>query len=476
VFGRHGVFPPLFLKNEILRLPGIETGFDNLLTMNPPASAKLYRTIGLRLLPILFVAYLINFLDRVNIGFANLSMSASLGMDSAAYGFGAGLFFIGYFLFEVPSNLALYRFGARIWITRIVFSWGILTTLTAFITLPWQFYTLRFLLGAAEAGFFPGIVLYLTWWYPSAMRARILAIFLSAIAATGILGGPVSGMILSSSQGWLGMADWQWLFLLEGTPCFLVAAWIFFALPNKPADAPWLDAESKRFVEDELRAEENERHRMGAPESALSGLCQPTVWKLCAIYFCQAMGLYGITFWLPEVVKELGWKSPLQIGFITAIPWTIAVVLMLVFSAISDRTGARRVPAMVAAVMGAAGFFLCLAFENPFADLAAISFAAGGVLSLIAISWSFPAALLSGAAAASGIALINSVGNLGGFCSPTLIGLLEKRTGNLDNGMLLTGAFLTLAGILYYAFRSLEPPASRAMGKSGDPTVSQPIP
>ena len=206
--------------------------------MNNP---KLYRTISLRVLPVLFVSFLFNFLDRVNVGFANLSMSATLGMDSAAYGFGAGLFFVGYFLFEVPSNLALYRFGARIWIARIVFSWGVLTTLTAFVSHPWQFYTLRFLLGAAEAGFFPGIILYLTWWYPSAMRARIQAVFLSAIAVTGILGGPVSGLIMNSSQGWLGMADWQWLFLLEGTPCFLVAVWIFCALPDKPADARWLD-------------------------------------------------------------------------------------------------------------------------------------------------------------------------------------------------------------------------------------------
>ena len=421
------------------------------------SSAQLYRVIGLRLLPILFVSYLINFLDRVNVGFANLSMSATLGMDSAAYGFGAGLFFVGYFLFEVPSNLALYRFGARIWIARIVFSWGVLTTLTAFVSHPWQFYALRFLLGSAEAGFFPGIILYLTWWYPSPMRARIQAIFLSAIAVTGILGGPVSGLILNSAQGWLGLADWRWLFLIEGAPCFLVAVWIFCALPDKPADARWLDEKSKQFVEGELRAEECERHRMGAPESALSGLCQPAVWKLCAIYFCQAMGLYGITFWLPEVVKELGWKNPLQIGFVTAIPWSIAVVLMLLFSTLSDRFGARRVPAIAAAAMGSAGFILCSAFQNPFADIAAISFGAGGVLSLIAITWSFPSAILSGAAAASGIALINSVGNLGGFCSPTLIGILVKRTGNLDDGMLLTGAFLALAGVLLFAFKSLEP-------------------
>ena len=422
--------------------------------MNNP---KLYRTISLRVLPVLFVSFLFNFLDRVNVGFANLSMSATLGMDSAAYGFGAGLFFVGYFLFEVPSNLALYRFGARIWIARIVFSWGVLTTLTAFVSHPWQFYTLRFLLGAAEAGFFPGIILYLTWWYPSAMRARIQAVFLSAIAVTGILGGPVSGLIMNSSQGWLGMADWQWLFLLEGTPCFLVAVWIFCALPDKPADARWLDDGSKMLVEGALRAEEDDRHRLGAPESAMSGIRNTSVWKLCAIYFCQAMGLYGITFWLPEVIKELGWKNPVQIGFITAIPWTVAVILMLLFSTISDRFRARRVPAIVAAAIGSAGFILCAVFQSPFADIAAISLGAGGVLSLIAITWSFPSAILSGAAAAAGIALINSVGNLGGFCSPTLIGILVKRTGNLDDGMILTGIFVALAGVLLFVFKSLEP-------------------
>lgn len=423
--------------------------------MNP--SAKLYRTIGARLLPILFVSYFINFLDRVNVGFANLSMSASLGMDAAAYGFGAGLFFVGYFLFEVPSNLALYRFGARIWIARIVFSWGILTSLTALVAHPWQFYALRFLLGAAEAGFFPGIVLYLTWWYPSAMRARIMALFLSAIAVAGIFGGPISGWILTSSEGWSGLAGWQWLFLLEGAPCFLVAAWVFFALPDRPRDARWLAPADRKLVEEALQEEEEARRRMGAPDSALSGLRQPSVWKLCAIYFCQAMGLYGISFWLPEVVKELGWKTPLQIGFVTAIPWTVAVVLMFIFSALSDRFHARRVPAIAAAIMGAAGFILCAVFDNPFSDLAMISLGAGGVLSLIAITWSFPAALLSGAAAASGIALINSVGNLGGFCSPTLIGLLINRTGSTDDGMILTGAFLALAGLLLYIFKSLEP-------------------
>ncbi|MEO6054864.1 MAG: MFS transporter [Chthoniobacterales bacterium] len=418
----------------------------------PPRTAT-YRKISFRLLPILFLSYFFNFLDRVNVGFADLSMGESLHMNKAAFGFGAGMFFIGYFIFEVPSNLALYRFGARKWIARIVFSWGILTTLTAFIHASWQFTVLRFLLGAAEAGFFPGMILYLTWWYPSAMRVRIVAALLSAIAVAGLLGGPLSGWIMEYFNGHWGLADWRWLFLIEGLPCFLLAVWIFFALPDRPRSANWLSDEEKNTLEATMFAEEQERNAQGAPTLVHQSLRSSMVWKFCILYFWQAMGLYGVAFWLPSIVKEFGWNEPLQIGLLSAIPWAAAVVLMFAFGYSSDRTQERKWHAIAAAVMGGCGFIFCGLCTNVWGDLIGLCFGAGGVIALISISWSLPAALLSGAAAAAGIALINSFGNLGGFVSPTLIGFVATRTGNMDFGLYLTGGCLFLAAAMLLTFR-----------------------
>ncbi|MEO8206181.1 MAG: MFS transporter [Chthoniobacterales bacterium] len=417
-----------------------------------PASAT-YRKISLRLLPILFVSYFFNFLDRVNVGFADLSMGESLHMNKAAFGFGAGMFFIGYFIFEVPSNLALYRFGARKWIARIVFSWGILTTLTAFIQTSWHFTALRFLLGAMEAGFFPGMILYLTWWYPSAMRARIVAALLSAIAIAGLLGGPLSGWIMEYFHGYWGMENWRWLFLIEGMPCFFIALWIFFALPDRPRAAKWLSEEEKDSLEAVMLDEEQERSRQGAPMLAREGLRSPVVWKLCLLYFWQAMGLYGVAFWLPSIIKEFGWKEPFQIGLLSAIPWAVAVILMFAFGYSSDRKQERKWHAIAAAIMGGCGFIFCGLCPNVWGDLIGLCLGAGGVMAIISISWSLPAALLSGAAAASGIALINSFGNLGGFVSPTLIGFVADKTGNMDFGLYLTGGCLFLAAAMLLIFR-----------------------
>ncbi|MEO6846295.1 MAG: MFS transporter [Chthoniobacterales bacterium] len=416
-------------------------------------SPSLYRKVTLRLMPILFISYFVNFLDRVNVGFANLSMGKSLGMDQAAFGLGAGMFFVGYFFFEVPSNLALYRFGARKWIARIVFSWGILTTLTAFIHTTWQFSVLRFLLGAAEAGFFPGMILYLTWWYPSVLRVRMVAFLLSAVAIAGLLGGPLSGWIMQYFNGHFGLEDWRWLFLIEGLPCFVLAFWIFFALPDRPGDARWLNDKEKNAIETALQVEEVERSHRGAPVHALQSLGSPTVWKLCLLYFWQAMGLYGVAFWLPSIVKEFGWTGDFKIGLLSAIPWAGAVLMMFIFGYSSDRMQERKWHAFIAALIGGSGFIFCGVCANVWGDLVGLSFGAGGVMALISISWSFPSALLSGAAAASGIALINSCGNLAGFVSPTLIGWVADRTKNMDFGLYLTGSSLFLAAIMLLIFR-----------------------
>ena len=417
-----------------------------------------YLRISRRLLPILFFSYLVAYINRVHVSFAKPAMMSSLGLDDAAYGFGAGLFFIGYFLCEVPSNVILYRFGARRALARIIFSWGVISAATAFVRTGWQYDAIRFVLGAAEAGFFPGIILYLTWWYPSAVRTRIIAYFITAIPVAGLVGGPVSGWIMQSMSGISGLQNWQWLFLLEGASCFLIGYWVLAALPERPQNAAWLSAEDRRFVESELRQEADLRAAGGASEHPWSVFKLPTAWILCALYFCNMMGLYGLTFWLPTIVKNLGWHTQTQIGFVSAIPWLAAVIFMIGYGIHSDRTQERRFHAAAAALIGAAGFALCgWLNQNAWGGLAAISVAAAGVMSLMAVAWSMPSALLGGAAAASGIALINSCGNLGGYVSPTWIGKIIVHTGSHSAGQYLTAGFMLLAAGILFACPSLQP-------------------
>ncbi len=269
-----------------------------------------YLRISRRLLPILFCSYLVAYINRVHVSFAKPEMMSSLRLDDAAYGFGAGLFFIGYFFFEIPSNMILYRFGARRSLARIILSWGVISAATAFVRSEWQYDAIRFVLGAAEAGFFPGIILYLTWWYPSAVRTRITAYFITAIPVAGLVGGPISGWIMQSMNGTGGLKNWQWLFLFEGAPCFLIGYWVVTALPERPQDAVWLSADDRQFVERELAQDVSLRRTAAASERPLSVFKLPTAWVLCALYFCNMMGLYGLTFWLPTFVKNLGWQTP----------------------------------------------------------------------------------------------------------------------------------------------------------------------
>ncbi len=421
-----------------------------------------YIRVSRRLVPILFFGYLVAYINRVHVSFAKPAMMSSLRLDDAAYGLGAGLFFIGYFLFEVPSNIALYRYGARKTLARIILSWGVISAAMAFVHTAWQYFAIRFVLGAAEAGFFPGIILYLTWWYPSAVRTRIIAYFITAIPVAGLVGGPLSGWIMQAMNGVGHLKNWQWLFLLEGAPCFLIGWWVLVALPERPQSAVWLSAEDRQFVEDAQREEARLRPNIGASENPWGVFFLPTAWKLCGLYFCVMMGLYGLTFWLPEIVKNLGWSTPLEVGFISAIPWLVAVVFMILYGIHSDRTQERRWHAFVAALLGGAGFVLC-ALLNSYAwlALAAISVAAAGVMSLMAVQWSMPSGLLGGAAAASGIALINSCGNLGGFVSPTLIGQINERAGSRLAGQYLTAFFMFVAAAILYFCRSLQPPRQR---------------
>jgi MFS family permease len=418
---------------------------------------SLYRRISIRILPILFCCYLINYIDRVNVSFAQLRISTSLGIGPAAYGFGAGLFFIGYFFLQVPSNLFLHRIGARNCISLIMLLWGAVSASTAFVRNEWEFYVIRFLLGAAEAGFFPGVILYLTWWYPAAVRVRVVALFLTAIPVAGLLGGPVSGWILDNVRS-SGFQDWQWLFILEGLPCLLIALWVFRCLPDHPRDARWLSEADRRKLETALQEEALQRSATGSgADSAAKAFWHPLVWKLCLLYFCTMMGLYGLTFWLPQVIKALGWPGALQIGLLSAIPWLAAVVFMLLLGARSDERQERRLHCGFAAAAGAIGFAFCGFAHSGLIGLAAISLAAAGVMGMMAVQWSLPSNLLGGSAAAAGIALVNSFGNLGGFVSPTLIGQITKVTGNQTWGLFATAAILAFAAAVLVCSPSLEP-------------------
>jgi MFS family permease len=422
----------------------------------PPTTPD-FRRISVRILPILFCCYLINYIDRVNVSFAQLHIAQALNIGPGAYGFGAGLFFIGYFFLQVPSNLLLHRIGARKCISLIMLIWGLISASTAFVQTEGQFYVIRFLLGASEAGFFPGVILYLTWWYPAALRVRVLAIFLTAIPVAGLIGGPLSGYILENAQG-AGLQDWQWLFILEGIPCVLMAGWVFISLPASPREALWLPAAERRQLEDVLQEETRQRSAGGvATDSAARAFLHPLVWKLCLLYFCTMMGLYGLSFWLPQIIKALGWSGSLQIGLLSAVPWLVAVIFMLLWGSHSDRQQERRKHCALAAVIAAVGFALCGAVPSGGVGLAAISVAAAGVMGMMAVQWSLPSNLLSGSAAAAGIALVNSFGNLGGFVSPTLIGRITDATGNQNYGLYTTAAILLFAAVLLWISPSLEP-------------------
>lgn len=420
----------------------------------------LYRRISLRLLPILFCCYLANYIDRVNVSFAKTHIAASLGLSDTAYGLGAGLFFVGYFFFQVPSNLLLDRIGARRAITLIILLWGVISAGGAFVRSEEQFYAQRLVLGAAEAGFFPGVILYLTRWYPSALRARIFALFLTAIPVAGLIGGPLSGLILEHVHG--GLESWQWLFILEGLPGLLLAAWVWRCLPDQPVDARWLSPAERSQLEADLRDDAARAHPTAPPgESTLRSLLHPLVAQLCLLYFCTMMGLYGLSFWIPQIIRGLGWQGDLRVGLLSAIPWGIAVVFMIYLGGRSDRRGERRRHAAFAGVLAALGFALCGWLDTGLAGLAAVALAASGVMGLMAVQWSLPGALLRGTAAAAGIALVNSFGNLGGFVSPFVLGKLSEATGTARWGLLLTAASLALAATLLLLNPKLEPRTQR---------------
>ena len=399
-----------------------------------------------RHVPFLFVCYVLAYLDRVNVGFAQLKMGADLHFSNAVYGLGAGIFFIGYFLLEVPSNLVLRRVGARRWIARIMITWGIVSSLFMFVDSATSFYVLRFVLGAAEAGFFPGVIYYLTLWFPAPRRARIVALFMTAIAVSGIVGGPVSGWILKDLEQAFGLKGWQWLFLLEGIPSVVVGLCVLGWLDDDIASADWLSADEKSALRDEIDAEHGAKESM----TLARALMDPRVLLMALIYFCIVMGLYGIGFWLPQLIKAAGVTDVLSIGLVTAVPYGVGAVAMIFAGHSSDRRGERRWHLVVPALFGAAGVIASarIGADNTVAAIAALSVGTAGILAALPLFWSLPTALLSGVAAAGGIALINSFGNLAGFVSPSMVGMIKDATGSTLYGMYALGACLVLAAIL----------------------------
>jgi len=408
-----------------------------------------YAKVTLRLLPFLFICYVAAYLDRVNIGFAKLQMLSDLHFSEAVYGLGAGVFFIGYFLFEVPSNMLLHRLGARLWISRIMVSWALVSAATMLVTTPTAFYVLRFLLGVAEAGFFPGIVLYLTYWYPSARRGRMNALFMTGIPIAGVLGGPLSGWIMHAFGGVHGLANWQWLFLLEALPSLALGIATPFVLPNGIRSASWLDAREKQLLEDRLAGDP----QAGSEASLRSVMADVRVWRLAAIYFCCMMGLYGVSFYLPTLIAAAGVDDALDVGLLTAIPYAVAVASMILLARSSDRHNERRWHLAAASIAGAAGLYAStLCGSELVLGLIALSLGTAGVLSTMPVFWTWPSSVLAGTAAAAGIAMINSIGNLAGFVSPSIIGWMKDLTHSTNAGLwvvavaLLLGAALALLG------------------------------
>ncbi|MBA2812977.1 MFS transporter [Streptomyces sp. KM273126] len=387
-----------------------------------------YRKVVRRIVPFLILCYVVSYLDRVNVGFAKLQMSDDLGFSEAAYGLGAGLFFIGYFFFEVPSNLMLQRVGARRWIARIMITWGLVSASFVFVTNEATFYVLRFLLGAAEAGFYPGVILYCTYWFPSHRRARVIAMFMSAIPVAGIFGNPLSGWIMDRFQGVSGWQGWQWMFLLEAIPAVVIGVATLFYLDDSVRGAKWLTDEEKAVVERAV-AEDNAHQTVHG--RVWDAFREPKVWLMCLIYFCFVMGQYALTFWMPTFVESTGIEGGLAIGVLSAVPFLAALVAMNLFGRSADKRRERRWHLVVPSLMGAVGFSLAAGWTGSTAlSLTALSFAAAGVLTCAPLFWSLPTAFLGGTAAAVGLAAINSVGNLAGFVSPYMIGALKDATGS----------------------------------------------
>jgi ACS family tartrate transporter-like MFS transporter len=407
--------------------------------------ARTMRKVSLRIVPFIMLLYFIAFIDRVNIGFASLSMNKDLGFSPTVYGFGAGIFFWGYFLFEVPSNVILHKVGARLWIARVMITWGLVSGAMAFVQGQTSFYILRFLLGAAEAGFFPGIILYLSYWFPTRQRAAATAIFMAAAPLSTVLGSPVSSALLEM-HGLLGFKGWQWLFLIEALPAILLGFVVLGFMTDRPELAKWLADDERTWL---VKTMETERASRAASvgHSIWRGLTDLRVLALALVYFGTSAGLYTLGVWAPQIIKGFG-LSNMQVGFLNAVPPTVAVIAMYLWSWHSDRTNERTWHVVIACLVAAIGLALAGLSSTVVSVVAALVLVNVGISAAKPPLWSMPTLFLAGPAAASGIAAINSIGNLGGFVGPAMIGWIKDQTGSFAGGLYFVGALLLLSAIM----------------------------
>ena len=419
--------------------------------------ARTIRKVQIRIIPFIFGLYIVAFLDRINITFAALTMNKELAIDSQQYGLLSGIFFIGYFLFEIPSNLFLHKFGARVWIARILVTWGVVAVLTGFVRSVQQLYVLRFLLGLAEAGFAPGMLLYLTYWFRQREQAQAVGLYLSGMPIASILGAPVSGLILDHAH-WLALSSWRWLLILEGIPAVVCGFLTYFLLPSRPAEAKFLTTEEREWIRTELENEEREKLKQ-RQFTTLEALTNGRVWHLAAIYFGMVTGLYSMNFWAPQLVKSLstGYSNSF-IGFLVMIPSLVGLAAMVLISRSSDRALERRYHVAIPAITGGVALVLLGTAHSEFLAVGLLSLVAIGVYGFLGPFWALPSEFLTGFSAAAGMALINAAGNLGGFVGPSVVGLILQKTGSLYGGLALGGFSLFAAAALVLLLRSAPEP------------------
>ncbi|MDO5544025.1 MFS transporter [Acinetobacter indicus] len=413
--------------------------------MDMEIEKRTLKKITWRIVPFIMILYLIAYIDRVNIGFAALTMKEDLGFTASVLGFGAGIFFLGYFLFEVPSNVILHKVGARIWIARVMVTWGLIAGGMAFVDSTTSFYVMRFLLGVAEAGFFPGIILYLSYWFPARHRAGVIAMFMAAAPIAVAIGSPISAALLQMDGIW-GFAGWQWMFVIEAIPAVILGIVVFFYMTDRPEKAKWLKEDERNWLVKTMQDEDvgknsNQHH------SILRGLLNPRVLALALVYFGTSAGLYTLSIWAPQIIKDLG-VSSMTVGLVNAIPPIISVVAMVLWSRHSDRTGERTWHVAIACMLAAIGLVIAATTHNMVGLIAALTIVNVGISCSKPPLWSMPTLFLSGTAAATGIATINSIGNLGGFAGPVMIGWIKDQTGSYAGGLYFVAGLLVLSTVL----------------------------
>jgi MFS family permease len=422
----------------VAAIPGLEAE-------DAPVAARAYRKVFWRLMPFLMLCYVASYMDRVNIGFAKLQMQQELGFSETVFGLGSGIFFLGYFLFEVPSNILMHKVGARAWIARIMITWGLLSAAFIWVRSVPAFYGLRFVLGLAEAGFYPGVILYLTYWFPARWRGRVIAVLMSAIPVSSILGNPLSGWVMDAMNGLSGVAGWKWMFVVEAAPAVLIGIATLFYLDNSIAAAKWLEPEEKRVLEAAIA--EDRRSQASGVHGTLEAFKDLRVWFMCLIYFCFILGQYGLNFWMPTLIRTAGVRGATAIGVVSAIPYIVTLVMMNLLGHSADRRRERRWHLAVPALIGAAGFVVAPTAPNVGVAIAALSLAAAGAITCAPLFWSLPTAFLAGAGAAAGIAVVNSVGNLAGFVAPYVIGWAKDATGSAAVGMYAIAGGLVVGAV-----------------------------